>query len=87
MGTKSSLAKHWYDSKITVAGTELEYSIPLDKNKQLILPEMKQGEVICKIKLNKHCSKEYCLNGCFDNLEKIICKRIVSQRNKIHSDV
>jgi len=87
MGTKSSLAKYWYTSTKKVEETELEYQIPMDKDKQLILPEMKRGEVICKIKLNKHCSKEYCLNGCFDNLEKIICQRIVSQRNKILSDV
>lgn len=87
MGTKSSQAKEWYGSKITVDGMELEYSIPLDKDKQLILPEMKNKEIICKIKLNKHCSPEYCLNGCFENLEKIICKRIVEQRNLILANV
>lgn len=87
MGTKSCQARKWYDAKIQVEETELEYSIPIDKDGCLMLPEMKNNEIICKIKLNKHCSSEYCLNGCMENIEQIICKRIVEQRNKILSDV
>lgn len=86
MGTKKHNGKKWYVTTINSYDTELIYEIPLDKNGQLILPEIKNGEIDCRITLNKKCGTEFCLE-CHENIEKVICKRIVSQRNKIHSDV
>jgi hypothetical protein len=86
MGTKKHNAENWYVAKIKAHETELTYEIPLDKEGQLILPEIKNGVIDCRITLNKYCSPSFCLE-CHDNIEQVIYKKIVEQRNKIPSNV
>ena len=70
--------------KATVDGFRFE--VPIDKEGQLVLPEIKDGEIICSIKKDKCCGKDFCLAGCHDSLEKLIGKRIVEQRKKVLID-
>jgi hypothetical protein len=79
MGTKSYMGKNIYRATID----DIDFEIPIDKEGFLMIPDMnKKGEVICKIKKSKFCDTSLCLGVCHAQIEKIICKRIVEQRNK-----
>lgn len=79
MGTKTFKGNNLYKATID----EIDFEIPIDKEGYLMLPEMnKKGEVVCKIKKSKFCDTSLCLHSCHAQIEKIICKRLVEQRNK-----